>query len=147
MEKEQGKKCFVSNCNKSDVISTQIASRGTFLAFFDQNEVPNSEAVEQGTELCALHYGVWYRHTNQSHLKCKTCGRNTDHSKSRPVPEPNLIETFLASLLRRLVLKTEKEQHYCSPGCKCFKCSNLPSPSITFSSYTENSSVSEGFLS
>ena len=53
---------------------------------------------------------MWY-------LKSITCGRDTDYSKSRPVPEPNLIENFLKSNANF----TGKIGHQDRVCCACYR--------------------------
>ena len=48
--------------------------------------------------MCVYHYGVWYRHLNPSHLKCKACNKHIpDVTKGRTIPEPQLIQNFLSA--------------------------------------------------
>ncbi len=40
----------------------------------------------------------WYRHTHSAHSNFKTCGKKLlNYSKSRPVPEPELLQHFLST--------------------------------------------------
>ena len=93
-------KCFVSGCTGTDIKITKITDRETLQAFFCGSEnalsmQPSTELKLEGTPLCTYHYGAWYRHVNPSHLKCTTCSKSITEPKSRPFPEPTLLQTFL----------------------------------------------------
>ena len=47
--------------------------------------------------LCSSHYMKWYKHSHTSYRRCcKICCRYIEqYSKSRPVPEPDILESFL----------------------------------------------------
>ena len=88
------KSCIVNGCTNSEIKVTTEMELEAFIQFFDCAYEPDNESIP----LCILHYNKWYRHTHHhlSHIKCKTCGKNIDDSsKSRPVPEPQLLQQFL----------------------------------------------------
>ena len=95
------KNCYVPGCNSTASKVTKMTDRATVHTFYcSENESSENENTEdlssEGTPLCTYHYGAWYRHLHPSHLKCKTCTKNIEATKSRPIPEPGMIQNFLA---------------------------------------------------
>ena len=92
--------CFVPKCTHSAQKVTKLANELDILAFFSIDDIDKENIGSQpGVPLCTEHYGAWYRHAHASpsHKHCKTCGKLlTDMSKSRPYPQPKLIQQFLA---------------------------------------------------
>lgn len=112
--------CFAPECTHSAQKVTKLANRSTLSDFFSiQNEnIPSqsSQVTDEGVPLCTEHYGEWYRHSNPTHKRCKTCGKNlTDLSKSRPYPQPKLIQKFL-------VENTDFSGEINSDDRACFTC-------------------------
>ena len=53
-------------------------------------------STEDSTDDIPLCSHQWYKHTHLAHSNCKTCGKKLNkYSKSRPVPEPELLQRFL----------------------------------------------------
>ena len=76
---------------------------------------PSTELKFEGTPLCTYHYGAWYRHVNPSHLKCTTCSKSITEPKSRPFPEPTLLQTFLRA-------NTDYSKDLCPQDRVCCAC-------------------------
>ena len=93
------KHCFVSGCTHSNIKVADITERESILEYFKHDE--NTQVLtqsESGTmSLCSIHYGEWYGCTHpETRLSCKTCGKRLEHtSKSRSIPEPQTLQTFL----------------------------------------------------
>ena len=88
--------CFVPECMNDAQKVTKLADRSTLLNFFSIENDSGTQSSDKGVPLCTEHYGAWYRHSNPTHKRCKTCGKNLiDLSKSRPYPQPKLIRQFL----------------------------------------------------
>ena len=91
--------CFVPGCMNSAQKVTKLANQATIQQFFSSTSISQSHTMvkdDDGVPLCTEHYGAWYRNSNPSHKHCKTCGKNlTDLSKSRPYPQPQVIQKFL----------------------------------------------------
>ena len=97
MVAETMKLCHMPTC-------TDTASKVTKLTDIETRqcmgiEKENLEGTEpcEGIPLCMYHYGKLYRQLNPSHLKCTTCSKSIDPTKSRPIPEPALIQNFLSA--------------------------------------------------
>ena len=93
------KNCYIHCCTNVDIKVTKLMERQAIVEFFACNTSDSCQSSENETEgipLCSHHYMEWYRYNHPSHIKCKTCGKNIDHSsKSRPVPEPQILQQFL----------------------------------------------------
>ena len=88
------KSCAIPECANTAQKITKLANRSTILQLFSIENESDTDSSDEGVPLCTEHYGAWYRHSNPPHKRCKTCGKNlTD--KSRPYPQPKLIQQFL----------------------------------------------------
>lgn len=96
---------------------TDLSTLSTLFDIETENSKP-TEAKDpgEGIPLCTYHYGVLYRHLNPCHLKCKTCNKPiSDHTKSRPIPEPSAIQSFLSA-------NTDFNDHISAQDRVCFTC-------------------------
>ncbi len=90
--------CYIPNCTNTD-IKTKLIDVQQLTPFFPVGHNDATFSNEDGTNnvpICSYHYMQWYRYAHTTHSDCKTCGKQIrDYSKSRPVPEPVVLQHFL----------------------------------------------------
>ena len=97
------RQCYIPDCQNTDIKGTKQASLQDLVMFFREgNDDTTHNCMDdnpvEDVPLCNHHYMQWYRHTHTTHSKCKTCGKKLrNYSKSRPIPEPELLQQFLTT--------------------------------------------------
>ena len=110
------KLCYISDCTNTDIKVTKSVNAQQLEQLFEAEPTYANEGETENIPLCSHHYMQWYRHTHKSFTKCTTCGRKLrNYSKSRPVPEPELLQRFLNT-------NTEFNNVFCPNDCVCYTC-------------------------
>lgn len=94
------KLCYIPDCLNTDIKVSKSVNVQELALFFPVGDIDDATvSTVDGTDdipLCSHHYMQWYKHTHSAHSNCKTCGKKFNkYSKSRPVPEPELLQRFL----------------------------------------------------
>ncbi len=89
----------IPNCTNTDIKAKSIDAQELtqFLPAGHNDATFSNEDGTNNVPICSYHYNAMVQaYTHATHSDCKTCGKHIrNYSKSRPVPEPVVLQHFL----------------------------------------------------